>query len=85
MIQAHVGHYPEAKKSMPSGMDIPLSDGGPDEDRTRYLLLAKQALSQMSYRPSGEDDTTKRSRFQRISTSWKVSMISSFEAISNGR
>jgi hypothetical protein len=27
--------------------------GGADEDRTRDLLLAKQALSQLSYGPSG--------------------------------
>lgn len=26
-------------------------DGGADEDRTRDLLLAKQALSQLSYSP----------------------------------
>lgn len=24
---------------------------GPDEDRTRYLFVANEALSQMSYRP----------------------------------
>ena len=26
-------------------------DGGPDEDRTHYLVIANDALSQMSYRP----------------------------------
>ena len=26
--------------------------GGPDGDRTHYLLVANEALSQMSYRPS---------------------------------
>ena len=29
--------------------------GGADEDRTRDLLLAKQALSQLSYTPVPED------------------------------
>ena len=30
---------------------IPLKTGGGDKDRTCYILLAKQALSQMSYTP----------------------------------
>ena len=28
-----------------------VNNGGPDGDRTRYLLVANEALSQMSYRP----------------------------------
>ena len=29
--------------------------GGSDEDRTRYLLHAMEALSQVSYRPAAKD------------------------------
>ena len=36
-----------------SDLKFEISDGGADENRTRDLLLAKQALSQLSYGPEG--------------------------------
>ena len=33
-----------------------LNDGGDVEDRTPYLLLARQALSQMSYTPKNNNN-----------------------------
>ena len=37
--------------SFSSSLPFPVSFGGDEEDRTPYLLLARQALSQMSYTP----------------------------------
>ncbi len=37
--------------SVLQGIDF-FEDGGPDEDRTRHPLLAKQVLCRMSYRPT---------------------------------
>jgi hypothetical protein len=40
-------------KSEISNLTFQIPVGGADEDRTRDLLLAKQALSQLSYGPEG--------------------------------
>ena len=39
--------------------------GGSDEDRTRYLVVANDALSQMSYRPSDKYYKINTFDFQR--------------------
>jgi hypothetical protein len=41
-----------ASDSVPASASLRAKAGGADEDRTRDLLLAKQALSQLSYGPA---------------------------------
>ena len=43
---------------------------GPERDRTADLLLAKQALSQLSYRPSKRVEWLTCIKYQRSPKSW---------------
>ena len=46
-----VGTRKESKKICEKNVSSSLTNGGPDRDRTDYLLTASQTLSQMSYEP----------------------------------
>ncbi len=44
----------KTKKPDTFASDLSFDDGGAEEARTLYLLLAKQALSQVSYSPTSK-------------------------------
>ena len=71
-----------------------MRDGGADRDRTDDILLAKQALSQLSYGPEPEDalaglpSRSSRAEYARLrltATAWQPSLAARAKAGGPGK